>query len=457
MANSYDQEFNRSFPEQIEGPEFAPNINYGKNKKKSYGLRKLLMALSTAAAAALIVLSPLGFDVTDIETDSALLVYDYEVQNDPKDEIILNYRLYEKQELIRQGEMEQGNNELLLDELKPDTLYILRVWNGEEHIKTLRFRTKPVNPIGFTKPDPDGGFEPGIGGGEDEEEPEVKASATPIPTVQPSASPVPTASPTPSPTPRPTATPVPTQPPAPVVPEPAPVVPTPIPATPAPTPAPTNNPYYDPAGNATTNPDAVVYYIGTEYFGEKGRYSVTVYPELNTSVFDIDNVGIALKRGNASYGSAMFEGYDPYGYTVECLGGPGTYSIELAVYFTNKNTGVSDSVLITEPVTITTSPPSIRFDSVVMNDDGSISLVASIDEMDYAGSITNVTATANDSYGNEIVVYDQDSNPLTFTGLIPKEQVDAFGGYTATGTVKVFYNDGTGLQYVEESIYLPLN
>lgn len=112
MANSYDQEFNRSFPEQIEGPEFAPCIDYGKNKKKSYGLKNLLMALSTAAAAALIMLSPLGFDVTDIETDSALFVYDYEVQSDPKDEVILNYRLYEKQKFERQGEMEQGSNEI---------------------------------------------------------------------------------------------------------------------------------------------------------------------------------------------------------------------------------------------------------------------------------------------------------------------------------------------------------
>ena len=456
MANSYDQEFNRSFPEQVEGPELTPYIDYGKNTKKSYGLRKLLMALSAAAAAALIMLSPLGFDVTEIDTDSALFVYDYEVRNDPKDETILNYRLYEKQKLERQGEMEQGSNEILLEDLKPDTLYFLRVWNGEEHIKTLRFRTKPVNPIGFTKPDPDGGFEPGIGGGEEEEEPEVKASATPIPTVQPSASPVPTASPTPSPTPMPTATPVPTQPPAPVVPEPAPVVPTPIPATPTPAPVPTNNPYYDPEGNATTNPDAVLYYIGTEYFGANGRYSVTVYPTLNTDVFNIDSVGITLKKNGSSYGSAMYEGYEPYGYTVECLGGIGEYMLELAVSFTNRYTGVSDSIVVAEPVTISASPPSISYDSAVKNDDGSISFVAYIDEMDYAGSVTNVTASASDSYGNEFVVYDQDSDPLTFTALIPKEQVDILEGYNAVSNVKVFYNDGTELKYVEEQIYLPI-
>ena len=56
MANSYDYEFNRSFPEQIEGPEFSPSADYGKNRKKSYGLRKIMMALATAGAAALIAL-----------------------------------------------------------------------------------------------------------------------------------------------------------------------------------------------------------------------------------------------------------------------------------------------------------------------------------------------------------------------------------------------------------------
>ena len=63
MANSYDYEFNRSFPEQCEGPEFSPSADYGKNGKKSYSLRKIMMALATAAAAALVVLSPLNFSV----------------------------------------------------------------------------------------------------------------------------------------------------------------------------------------------------------------------------------------------------------------------------------------------------------------------------------------------------------------------------------------------------------
>ena len=50
-----------------------------------------------------------------------------------------------------------------------------------------------------------------------------------------------------------------------------------------------------------------------------------------------------------------------------------------------------------------------------------------------------------------------DNNPyhIRFTS-VSQEQVDILEGYNAVSNVKVFYNDGTELKYVEEQIYLPI-
>lgn len=262
MANSYDQEFNRSFPTQTEGPEFSPQKDSGKNGRKSYSLaKKMLMSMATAAAAALVVLSPLNFSVRDVEHTSALFVYEYDVQNDTGDGTELSYKLYSGEELVEEGSIDPGSESVLLDELEPDTVYTLRIWNGDKHIKTLSFRTKPLQPVDFGQnPDEAGGngddYEPGIGDGEEEEpegSPEPSASATPEPTA--TASPAPSTTPTPTPTPTPSATPSPT---------PAPLPPAPIPSPePTPTPAPTAAPEITPPPYPTYDPSDTTRPAGT--------------------------------------------------------------------------------------------------------------------------------------------------------------------------------------------------
>ena len=440
MANSYDYEFNNSFPVQTVGPEFSPTQDFGKNGKKTYDLKKMLLALTTAAAALLIVLSPLGFGVEDIEPYSAVFIYDYEVKNDPQDEVELTYRLYEGQEYLEQGSMEHGSNEIPLDGLEPDTLYFIRVFQGEKLIKTVRFRTPPLKPVELLPESGNGGgFEPGIGGGD--YEPEVTEAVLPTESPEPTPSPAPSPSPTPSPTPAPTAQPTPS--PAPYVPEPVPA--TPVPA-PVPTPVPTDNPYYDPEANPTTDPDNVLWNLHINTHGMRGDYKITVYNTFNEELYTFDRIGLTLRKGSTAYSAAEYFALDPYGYVIGC-DALGDYMLDVEVQFTNKATGVSDSVLISEPVSVAAGPPEIGIIAFTDNDDGSVSFTATIDEGDYTGQIHSVTAYTTDLASDDVYISVSETAPLTFSGTIPADVVSGYGSSFYL-TLKVIY--GPEMRYVED-------
>ena len=458
MANSYDYEFNNTFPEQTIGPEFPPMQDFGKKGKKAYDFKKMLLALTTAAAAAVIALSPLGFGVEKVEPYSAVFVYEYEVKNDPQDEVDLTYRLYDGQVFVEDGPMEQGSNEIPLDGLEPDTLYFIRVFQGEKQIKTIRFRTPPVKPIELLPETQPGGFGPGIGGGLDEPEETEAVKPTESPEPTPSPSPSPSPSPTPAPTPSPTPQPTPT--PAPYVPEPVPATPKPIPATPIPaTPAPvtTDNPYYEPGNNATTDPQQVVWNLHAVAQGAGGDYIVTIHPDLNKELFDFTSLGMTLKRGNAIYDSSEY-GADDIGSGEFSVGAPypGTYTLEIYLGFTNKTSGVSDSVAITESVTITKAAPKIADFSGSVNADGSVSYTVIVDEEDYAGKVTKIYTEYTDLYGvfpvPRIPLYDN-SDVLKYTGTIPAEDIQVLrdsGASSVLINIRVIYIDDTGNPAVVE-------
>ena len=471
MSNSYDYEFNNTFPVQTIGPEFSPNKDFGKNGKKSYDFKKTLMSLATAGAAMLIALSPLNFGVKDVDEDSALLVYEYQVQNDVQGSTVLSYKLYDGQTLVEEAELEPGSKFVLLDGLKADTMYLLHIWNGDKHVKTIRFRTDPEQPVSIELGPYGGGSAPQPGGNVPENSPAVTPSTSPEPTPSPSATVTPTPSPTaaltPSPTPyvpqpvpgitkpsaTPTSTPAPTPTPTPAptpTPTPAPTpIPTPEP-TPEPTPAPTKNPYYEPGTNPTTDPQQVVWNLNAEASGALGDYTVTIFPDLNNALYDFDRIGLTLKMGNSIYGSSEFTGEDiDFGVFSVHASTPGDYTLEVYISFTNKDTGVSDSIAILENVTIPKAAPEVYFDNVKVNADGSVNFTALVDERDYIGKVTNVTAWAADNYGSaEVFINDTDSEALSFTGHITAEQINSFYDNPITIYVKVIYDNG---QYVTQS------
>lgn len=455
MANSYDYEFNNTFPEQTIGPEFPPMQDFGKKGKKAYDFKKMLLALTTAAAAAVIALSPLGFGVEDVEPYSAVFVYEYEVKNDPQDEVDLTYRLYDGQVFVEDGPMEQGSNEIPLDGLEPDTLYFIRVFQGEKQIKTIRFRTPPVKPIELLPETQPGGFGPGIGGGLDEPEETEAVKPTESPEPTPSPSPSPSPSPTPAPTPSPTPQPTPT--PAPYVPEPAPATPKPIPATPAPTPVPTTPPgYYVPGGTPTTDPQAIMYDLNLNVHGSGSDYTISIWPNFNYNNYTINSIGMTLRHGSTVYSSQVFTEIDGGPYSIG-YGSTGNYTLEVAIYFTEDATGRTDSFLVTEPVTVAPAKPWADV-GYLYQDDGSIYFDVYVDEMDYAGQVTNFHAEYNDTNGtfasNQILA-DTNSDVLSIEGTIPAAVLDTMSG-TGIMYFYIYYNDGGSLSLVQDEIAFAL-
>lgn len=385
MANSYDYEFNNTFPIQTIGAEFSPYEDFGKNGKKSYGLKKLLLALTTAGAATLIALSPLNFGVKEVDSDSALLVYEYQVQNDAAGDTVLRYRLYAGQDFVEEGEMEPGTDTVLLDELKSDTLYILRIWNGEKHIKTIRFRTNPLQPI-------DLGFRGDPGDGGEQEEPAVLESLEPSPTASPKPSPTP--SPTPVPSPTPTPSPEPTPSPTPY--EPPYVPPAPIPATPEP--EVTAPPYYDPDPSTTTDPSYVIRGLNLEVDGGPGDYTIVIYPNINNVDFNVTRLKMTVRGPSGTYNSPVYEGdYLTGPFMVNTDAAPGEYTLEVQVEFKDES-GQKKRIVINEPFSIIAEPPVISINEPSYSADKTeVFFSASIDSGDYI--IKNVTAWYDDGTG----------------------------------------------------------
>jgi hypothetical protein len=136
------------------------------------------------------------------------------------------------------------------------------------------------------------------------------------------------------------------------------------------------------------------------------------------------------------------------GYSIGC-NSPGDYSLDVEVNFTNKITGVSDSVLITEAVSVLPGPPELSINTYE-NSDGSVSFTAYIDEGDYAGQIQSVSAYVSDFASDPVFISDTDTDPLVFSGTIPAELLESMD--SALVTVKVIY--GSDLAYVEQTAWI---
>ena len=181
--------------------------------------------------------------------------------------------------------------------------------------------------------------------------------------------------------------------------------------------------------------------------GMGGDYMITIFPLLNEELYDFGRIGLTLRQGNTVYNSAEYFESAP-GYSIGC-NSPGEYSLDVEVNFTNKITGVSDSVLITEAVSVLPGPPEVKIEPKD-NSDGSVSFKAYIDEGDYAGQIQSVSAYVSDFTSDPVNISVTNSEPLVFIGTVPAELLESMD--SALLTVKVIY--GSDLAYVEQSAWI---
>ena len=181
--------------------------------------------------------------------------------------------------------------------------------------------------------------------------------------------------------------------------------------------------------------------------GMRGDYTITIFPLLNEELYSFERIGLTLRKGNTVYSSAEY--FDSAsGYSIGC-NSPGDYTLDVEVNFTNRSTGVSDSILITEFVSVLPGPPEVKIEPKD-NSDGSVSFTAYIDEGDYAGQIQSVSAYVSDFASDPVNISVTNSEPLVFTGTVPAELLENMD--YALLTVKVIY--GSDLAYVEQSEWI---
>ena len=139
MSGFYSEEYNRTFPDQPEGPEYTPYVNSGSGTKPS--ISKSTLAALVAAAAMTAALFSSDFDVDNIQTHSA--IFEYEVKSEAGD--LLTYELITGGETVQEGFLDLGDDDLLFDDLTPDTRYSVKIFKNSELLDTIHFRTKPVD------------------------------------------------------------------------------------------------------------------------------------------------------------------------------------------------------------------------------------------------------------------------------------------------------------------------
>lgn len=138
MSGFYSEEYNRTFPDQPEGPEYAPYTNKGSGTKPSIS-KSTLAALVAAAAMTVALFSP-DFDVDNIQSYSA--IFEYDVKSEEGD--LLTYELITGGETVQEGFLDLDDDDLLFDDLTPDTRYSVKIFKNRAHLDTIHFRTKPL-------------------------------------------------------------------------------------------------------------------------------------------------------------------------------------------------------------------------------------------------------------------------------------------------------------------------
>ena len=143
ISSRYSQEFNRTIPHQIEGPEFTPYQNTGTTATKPTAKKSALLAAMMAAAALAALILPLCFSIKNVQTTSAELHFAVVAEEGYTEEDLLTYQLLLGGEIVEEGLLPFGRSDFLLDDLVPDSRYTVEIFKNGEPEKTLNFRTKP--------------------------------------------------------------------------------------------------------------------------------------------------------------------------------------------------------------------------------------------------------------------------------------------------------------------------
>lgn len=213
MGNKYSYEFNRSFPDQTEGPEISPYVNKKSPRKKiSITAAAVLATMAVAVVVVVVLSSPLGFYVDNVNQYSADLYFEATSDAGFSQEDIISYRILCFGENVSEGTLPHQKGTIPISDLLSDTYYTVKILRNGEVIKTINFRTLPERSV---QPD----------------KPTRQPAKTPRPAVTPTSSeviaPTPTTKPTQAPTAVITPSPTPTQAPTAVItPSPTPMQPT---------------------------------------------------------------------------------------------------------------------------------------------------------------------------------------------------------------------------------------
>lgn len=145
MENQYSHEFNRSFPHQTEGPEISPYFNKNAPRKKiSASVSSILAVVAVVAVAAIVLSSPLGFYVDNVDAMAAHLYYDASEEAGFVSEDVISYRLFCAGAELHEAELPHTKDSVYLSGLSPDMYYSIHIMRNGELLKTLNFRTPPL-------------------------------------------------------------------------------------------------------------------------------------------------------------------------------------------------------------------------------------------------------------------------------------------------------------------------
>ncbi|MBQ6720178.1 MAG: hypothetical protein IJN20_07525 [Oscillospiraceae bacterium] len=152
ISARYDQQFNRTIPHQIEGPEFTPYENTGSTATKPAAKRSALLAALMAAAALAALILPLCFSIKNVQPRSAELHFAVVAEEGYKETDMITYQLLFGGDPVEEGLLPFGKSVFLLDDLEPDSRYTVEIFKNGEPEKTLNFRTKPEDGAETTAP-----------------------------------------------------------------------------------------------------------------------------------------------------------------------------------------------------------------------------------------------------------------------------------------------------------------
>jgi hypothetical protein len=127
-------------------------------------LKKIWLTCNRHNTKTIAVYEHLGFqkvneEVTDIGNGFVMddYIFEYEVKSEAGD--LLTYELITGGETVQEGFLDLGDDDLLFDDLTPDTRYSVKIFKNSELLDTIHFRTKPAdgNPSPeYTAPVPTG-------------------------------------------------------------------------------------------------------------------------------------------------------------------------------------------------------------------------------------------------------------------------------------------------------------